>query len=853
MAYGKKYELKFKNRIQSDTYRVELWEKDFAGDVVQLKGSETPFVVEYAEQELLEPVQAVTFTISFLNDGLGIEDFYSDDDQRYRIDFYFETDGIWPEKLLNTGYLVQDGASEPVTDRQHVITLKATDNVALLRNVKWNETRADYIGQFTLGTYVKECLQETGLYSHDSTIDMSLPLRIFSNLFENSTDDRSDSITADPFEETVLDSNIFKDDDSTYKDCYEVLTTILSGMNAVLVQADGCWNVIRRGEYKLFDGVIPGTQYVWNGSGTTITPFTLLPALSIARGGTYYPVEEEQVKTIQRPLRLVKNTFNYDKPDFVNNSNLQLPEGATPYYTSTVGDVRTDRYDIPTYFEGWINRGGITSFLEVTTDVSVDPEKELDRYIVVPQVFATDGGIQFNPIPVTKGDVINFSLSIRSYANVVSDIDFYVRIDLIMDNNTFDLLYRDLGNIGWYGAFHANEWDTTQLVNTGSDPGFLFFEYKDRNSEWVTINLTDSLTGVQEGVNIVPEDGMLLIQVNATNLGSATRVDMCFKDINLTIKQYINDSTQIIGQVHTDTGTSTIKAIQEADVEIDDSPRNSIGGTLFTDAISVFEYTDINTAEHTNIGDIYFTKTRTWHRGTLSEALRLGNIITQEILEFKSTSRIMVEGSFRNLRDGEIFISIINLFTIGWITDKFFLFGGLTLDYMDCVFNGRLIEIYTPTDIIDLSVFLTGDKEEELAITNGNITFDTITYYGGADSYFTVSDSNSKFTYDNGFDTTVQLSVIFFVPISGSGTATFTILKNGGVIATQTVTAIEHFKRIDFDLTESVTDTDYFQATVDTGGASVDIQSGSINITVNDVAAIDTFPYSFNYLYEKEQ
>src|SRR6478735_6584420 len=98
LMYGLKYILKFRNRNQNDVYRVELWEKDFAGDVVQLKGSETPFVVEYAEQDLLEPVQAVTFTISFLNDGLGIEDFYSDDDEAYRMDFYFETDGIWPEK-----------------------------------------------------------------------------------------------------------------------------------------------------------------------------------------------------------------------------------------------------------------------------------------------------------------------------------------------------------------------------------------------------------------------------------------------------------------------------------------------------------------------------------------------------------------------------------------------------------------------------------------------------------------------------------------------------------------------------------------------------------------------------------
>src|SRR6478735_2586404 len=850
MAYGKKYELKFKNRIQSDTYRVELWEKDFAGDVVQLKGSETPFVVEYAEQELLEPVQAVTFTISFLNDGLGIEDFYSDDDQSYRIDFYFESDGIWPEKLLNTGYLVQDGASEPVTDRQHVITLKATDNVALLRNVKWNETRTDYIGQFTLGTYVKECLQETGLYSHDSTIDMSLPLRVFSNLFENSTDDRSDSITADPFEETVLDSNIFKDDDSTYKDCYEVLTTILTGMNAVLVQAEGYWNVIRRGEYKLFDGVIPGTQYVWNGSGTTITPFTLLPALNIDRNGTYYPVEEDQVKTIQRPLRLVKNTFNYAHPEYINQTDLQLPEGATPYDTDTVGDFRYDRYDIPTYFPTWFQRGGIDSHLEIVTKVSVTPETEDDRYIVIEPNDSLDGGVQFNAIPVTKNDKFDFSLRWRTDVDTNSLIRFWVRFVIISTVNT-DYNLTDVGGPGndrfqWSGPFvAANLWDTGEgMYNELTSPTDI------DTTEWIDWNLSARVF-TTDPIPPIPADGMLLIEVRGPNSGSQTgRQTVYFKDVQLDFTKYINDSTLITGQTHTDTGTSAIKAIQESEIQIDDTPRNEIAGTLFTDALTNFDYTDVNTGQASQVGNIYFTRTFSWHRGAINEALRLGNIITQEILEFKSTSRIMIEGSFRNLRDGEIFITIINLFQIGWLPDRGFLFSGLTLDYMDCSFNGRLIEIYKPDDIIDLSVFLSGVKEEELAITTGTIHFDSITYYGGAASYIAVSDTNSKFTYTNGFDTTVRLSVIFFVPISGSGTATFTILKNGGVIATQTVAAIEVFKRIDFDLTESVTDTDYFQATVDTGGAAVDIQSGSINITVNDVAAIDTFPYSFNYLYE---
>ena len=171
---------------------------------------------------------------------------------------------------------------------------------------------------------------------------------------------------------------------------------------------------------------------------------------------------------------------------------------------------------------------------------------------------------------------------------------------------------------------------------------------------------------------------------------------------------------------------------------------------------------------------------------------------------------------------------------------------------MNCSFRSKLIEVFNDDDAVMTSVFLSGIKEEELTVTSAVIHFDTITNFGGADAYITVTNTNSTFTYINAFDTTVRLSVIFFVPISGTGTATFTIEKNGGVIATETVNATEHFKRIDFDLTETVTASDFFEVFVDTGGADVDIQSGSINITVNGVESLVNFPYQFKYLYKTD-
>jgi hypothetical protein len=189
-------------------------------------------------------------------------------------------------------------------------------------------------------------------------------------------------------------------------------------------------------------------------------------------------------------------------------------------------------------------------------------------------------------------------------------------------------------------------------------------------------------------------DGILLVQVMGTNTyATSENTTTYWNDINLSIKNFLNKSTQIVGHTHTDTGTSTIKATSENEVPMDDSPRNTIAGTLFTDAISTFGHTDSTTGENTDIGNIYFTKTTLWHRAAISEALRLGNIVTLERLEMQYKSRLQVEGGFMPLRLADSHLSILKLFRIGWLTGSNFLFGGLTIDYMNCKFNGRLITV----------------------------------------------------------------------------------------------------------------------------------------------------------------
>jgi hypothetical protein len=468
--YARKYYIIFKNRFQNDIYRCDIYQKDFVGEDTSLTGAETPCVLtsDGGDTDILTPIKTHSLTVSFITDSLSIEDFYSDDDEEYRVDHYFQSDsgGGGSEQLLFSGFLVQEDVSEDVTDRKHLITLKFTDNLALLKNVKWNEVayfdNFPYFHQLDLFEYVAFILNKTNLYNFDSVIDQNLTLRIFDNLFENTTTDRSDDATNDPFIETILHSGMFQENDGTWKDCYTVLESILTAFNACLFQADGCWNIIRIPEYKLFtDGAIPGTSYHFDGI-QEVNAITLDPLATIDRGGEIEPINEDQLKTIQRPVKYVKNTFNYNQPEFIQQANLQIAENATPSSTSTISGIRYDQYDLATYFPTWTQREDDTSYLQVETDVAEN--REIDRYIVTPGDPGFEYGVQFPAIPVSKNDKLNFSLRLRMLSSSSETLRFFVKFILMKPDGTWYNLFSDGSTFG--GALIL-DWRTQSIHNMG--------------------------------------------------------------------------------------------------------------------------------------------------------------------------------------------------------------------------------------------------------------------------------------------------------------------------------------------------------------------------------------------------
>lgn len=684
MAHNLAYTIPFKNGQLIDC-EVQLLAKDWYPDSVALIGADRPFQLSSTAQDNQIPfgIKATEAVCEFFTGGtVDIETFYSEDDDFWKMQFVYAGNVIWQ------GFLQLDNCSERITDEDHIISLNANDGLGRLEKLYFYDDSLFGGGQpiildWRLDQLLAYLLNSTGL---------ALDVKAWLNIYENTTEDRSDFNYLTFLTQTVTPTRYFVNDDGSTASLYEALNNILIDFRMLMVQAEGAWQFIRWGDVHLWsDGEMPGTLYE---NDFAVYEMILFPEpVDIGYGLPTHPINENQERQILRPFKWVRETFNYEQPPFVTQANLQMPADAVPYYQLIVDDLEYSRYSIPDYFPAWIQRGGIPSHVEVVTD-TLNQDAETDRYVVIWPDDDLSGGVQFNAIPVTKGDKLNFSLRWRTDLDTDDLIRFWVRFVLVTAVDTDYNLQDNAGPSNdrflWVGpSVSADLWDTgSGIYHELTNPNEI------DTTEWMDWNLADSQF-TTDPIPPIPTDGMLLIEVRGPNAGSQTdRQIVFFKDINVTFDQYVNDSTQIIGQIHTTTQPPEIKNNLAYEVMLDDSPRRTILGSLFTDALTDFDYVDVNTGQNTDIGNIYFNLTQYWHRGSIVESRRLGDLNTFNDLYTQQSLRTIMQGDFFGLAG----INLMSAVTFDWLPTKRFIFGAATFDYMSCIWNATLYELYDTED-----------------------------------------------------------------------------------------------------------------------------------------------------------
>jgi hypothetical protein len=115
---------------------------------------------------------------------------------------------------------------------------------------------------------------------------------------------------------------------------------------------------------------------------------------------------------------------------------------------------------------------------------------------------------------------------------------------------------------------------------------------------------------------------------------------------------------------------------------MDDSPRNSIAGTLFLD---------------TKTGLVQ-DRTTAWRYPADANGWVLGELTTLDELTWRQKTRAKFEGGFNGLWQNSVPASLLTLARMSFTPTKNYTFGLLTVDYKNNRFDGTLWELYDDND-----------------------------------------------------------------------------------------------------------------------------------------------------------
>lgn len=703
MAYGLKYRADY-DTLNGDTCRIEIFEKDYSGIVYPLELSGEPVTQSYQTDEAAPEIKGCSLTMRFLNSGsLSIKSFCSNEDDTYKAVHYKNGN------VTFVGYLVQDDYSEPLADYRHEIELSANDNLGLLKDVPLNNENIDtfyafesatfetvaphtvkisninyapttdrfYITQvgfagiynatavsYSAGVYtvtVSETVSSnspvSGFYGYKKVIDyygrnnllsiiqaclfntgLQLFTEVYCNVYEESF--KTDIC---PLQQTYIDTKTFYENDN-FKSSWDTLIYILNRFKLTLFQSGGKWIIVRWKELRY--GNVTGFQF--DEYFNLIQNVVFSASVDIGFNEAVYP-EAEPVKTIIRPYKSAKETFNYQQPKYLlRNSDLQSTGSLLNSYTTGSGDDLKNIYEYVALY--WSN-GPFSPFPSIFIRVIKDNEdNEIERYLVIKGNTGDNPRSAVGvPFEVNEGDKITFDYNFKSNISEPGNINLQLAVMVTDGTNT-------------YFADESGTWGST--------------------SRWLfNIPSGDNLNQPHNAdikPGRIPISGLLycyLPQVCPTPLSSTDETQI--KDIVLTYTPYINESTKITGHTHKTEQAANIKNVADEVIYIDDSPRNSIAGTLFKSSYD----------------GVLMKKTNRWYRLTnSSERLKLGDIITGEELQQANTIREKIEGTFYGL-DG---VTMFTKITYSPFNTLLFIFGSMEINFRSNSFDATLYEVAAP-------------------------------------------------------------------------------------------------------------------------------------------------------------
>lgn len=312
MAYHLHHTIQFFNCL-NENLLIELYKKDIVPDEVTNLLANS-FSVSYPSGngdkfDTIITCEAKLVLSLYPENSQDFDDFIVSFPDEWKMIAY--DDG----QIIFVGFLTPGEGRAEFQDKPYDITLSAVDGIGLLKGTPLTKSDNTYFtGVNLIIDYVLAILNKTGL---------ELNLRLFSNIVEESMQDRTQNDHADTFNQTGLHARTFLKNATEFYDCYTCLERILSEYFCIY-QWFGKWVILRIGELQENVGAkIWHTEYNSVGSIVSVNQNLYDPA-AIGRDRLIYPVERSQFIGSNFAAKSSRYTYNYSSwPELPTNNKFE--------------------------------------------------------------------------------------------------------------------------------------------------------------------------------------------------------------------------------------------------------------------------------------------------------------------------------------------------------------------------------------------------------------------------------------------------------------------------------------------------------------------------------------------------
>lgn len=605
MAYYLHHIIGFYNCL-NERIRVELYKKDEEPDeeTVLLANS---FSVSYptgsgtlGEEPIISCEAKLNLTL-YTDDAQTFDDFIVTYPDEWKIIAYDD------DHVIFVGFLTPGEGKAELQDKPYDITLSAVDGLGLLKGIPLTkDDSTNFEGVNLIIDYVLAILNKTNL---------GLNLQLFSNITEESMQDRTQNEQADTFNQTGLHARTFLKNATEFYDCYTCLERLLSEYFTVY-QHNGKWVILRIGELQTNPGAkIWYTEY--NSSGTIVSATqNLYNAAEIGRDRLIHYVERSQNISSNFAIKLSKYNYNYNIwPEIPTNNKF---ENGNPIFG--IGGANQFAYTIDSWtFGKFIANPSQINQLPALDSAGFDRAYRLSSHNIYGveenrEILLENGTGDQHRLLVSDGIPVN----VDDRLNVSFDFKSSQSGDGTMQVLTLFII-PDAGGSKWT-LENSNDtvffWQTVggwNYISHFYDNGEQFNEYR------------------QYSIDVPPIPVKGLFYVGFLNFDSTNTITY-YKNFSVEYYPYIAGSLrQVKGDYAQTLQTANLKDTIEEEVYISDSPRKVFQGALYRENL-----TDLTTP--------------TWRRFSVDESKHFKELGEVAIFNYNYRRMWKIDGQFDGLK-----------------------------------------------------------------------------------------------------------------------------------------------------------------------------------------------------------